>query len=498
LFVRTLLSDSYTPLALFHHLRSRSQVACLLESTDGDSRLARYSFIGVAPSQWVAFYPDKVLWHTLHQGRIVATRSEPPATAAQHPLAQLKAAQPTSWCEALAAYDPTLLAQWPFLGGWVGVLGYGATAYFDGITQATQAPFNVPYGQFALYDSLIAFDHLKKTMAFISFAPLAEAKAAWADLQQALTQLSTPPPLQVPATLPSQADLFAHPDVSSAFSQPEFEAKVRQTLELVAQGDVFQLVLANRYSQPFTPDALTAYRLLTALNPSPYAFLLQWPGGAYVGSSPETFVNVRTPTAAGASTVALHALAGTRPRGDTPTADAALEASLLADAKELAEHRMLVDLARNDLGRVCQVGSVAIGPLAQVVRYTHVMHLATEVSGTLSPQHDAYDVAKSCFPRGTLSGAPKHRAMQHIATLEHEHRGYYSGFVGCLDPFGRLNACIAIRAALLVDGWAHVHAGAGIVADSQPAAEYQETRNKATSVMLALALAKALAEPVTA
>lgn len=490
MFVQTLLSDSCTPLALYHALQAQSPYAFLLESTDGDSRLARFSFLGVLPQQVVSFYPTATHWHHRQANGSYTLTEESPASAQAHPLAVLQAHQPTHWREELQATNPDLLAAWPLLGGWVGVLGYQATACFDAIPQATQAPFNVPYGLFGLYDSVVAFDHLKKTLAFISFNP--DAPALWASLQATLASLHAPPPLSLPAHRLSQDDLFATADLDAAFTQAEFEAKVRDTLKLITQGEVFQLVLANRYSQPFTLPALTAYRLLTALNPSPYSFLLKTPTFCYVGSSPETFVSVSTATTDKPAIVKLHALAGTRPRGDTPQADAALQADLLADAKELAEHKMLVDLARNDLGRVCRVGTVTTGPLAEVVRYTHVMHLATEVRGELSPQHNAYDVARGCFPRGTLSGAPKIRAMQHIATLEHEQRGYYSGFVGYLDPFGRLDACIAIRSVLLCDGWAHVHAGAGIVADSQPTAEYQETRNKATSVMLALALAKAL------
>lgn len=221
-----------------------------------------------------------------------------------------------------------------------------------------------------------------------------------------------------------------------------------------------------------------------SLNPSPYAYFLKFPRFAYVGSSPETFVSCHD------GEVVLRALAGTRPRGTTPEADERLAAELRADEKELAEHRMLVDLGRNDLGKTCRVGSVKIGEIAKIVRYTHVMHLATEISGRLREDKNAFDVFQSCFPRGTVSGAPKIRAMQLLSQLEPEHRGIYSGVVGYIDREGNMDGAIAIRSALIKNGHAHVNAGAGIVHDSDPKSEYEETRNKAKSMLKAIRLAE--------
>jgi anthranilate synthase component I len=456
------LSDVVTPIALFAQLRQAQPYAFLLESTEGDTRLARYSIIGWQPRQVVVFKGP------------YAFMQQPDGTTVK-----LGCDDPLAFLQDLPASRNQPIAGLPFTGGWVGYLGYAAVASFDEIPLQPADPYQVPTGVWGDYDTVVVFDHLTRQLHLV--APPATFEQARQQLLAALRSATPLPPLAVStAPSPTQTDLFA--GVEGPFTAHQYCQAVEQCKDLIQAGEVFQIVLAHRFSKPFTGDPLQVYRLLSAINPSPYAFYLQCPEFTYLGASPETCVRVQQ------GEVMLKALAGTRPRGATPAEDAALEVELLANAKELAEHYMLVDLARNDLGRVCQVGTVTVGPIAQVHRYTHVMHLATEVTGQMSADYSAFDVARSCFPRGTLSGAPKIRAMQHLATLEPEQRGIYSGLVGYFDPHGDMDACIAIRSALLKDGWAHVQAGAGVVYDSVPADEYEETRNKAASVMKALYL----------
>jgi anthranilate synthase component 1 len=263
---------------------------------------------------------------------------------------------------------------------------------------------------------------------------------------------------------------------------------VQEAQGYIAEGQVFQIVVAQRFALPAVASALDIYRILQALNPSPYAYLLRLPGFEYLGSSPETFVKCAN------GQVLLRAIAGTRRRGRDEAEDALMAEELQQCEKELAEHHMLVDLGRNDLGRVCRVGSVKPGALAQLVKYTHVMHLATEISGQLAPDKNCFDVFRSCFPRGTVSGAPKVRAMELLSRLEKERRGVYSGVVGYFDFRGNIDGAIAIRSALIKDGVAHVTAGAGVVFDSVPHEEYLETRNKARSVLQSIAAANTLAK----
>jgi anthranilate synthase component 1 len=262
---------------------------------------------------------------------------------------------------------------------------------------------------------------------------------------------------------------------------------VRQSKEYICQGQVFQIVVSHRFSSPCTAQPLDVYRVLQSINPSPYAYYLKMPGLSYIGSSPETFVRCVD------GQVTLRAIAGTRPRGRSCEEDEALAVELKSNEKELAEHYMLVDLGRNDLGRVCSVGSIKVGEIACLTRYTHVMHLATEITGRLRNDKTCFDAFRGCFPRGTVSGAPKIRAMQLLSQLEPEQRGIYSGVVGYFDFKGNMDGAIAIRSALIESGNAHVNAGAGIVLDSEPEAEYEETRNKAKSVLKAITVANRMA-----
>jgi anthranilate synthase component 1 len=470
------LSDVETPVSLFAKLAESEPTAFLLESNDGDSRLARYSFIGVHPVKTFHFKQGEGVLTDHRVGTSETARIDNPLDVLRRELAAESAD--------FAPPDASI----PFAGGWVGYMGYGATRYFDGIPPQEADPQQVPEGYYGLYDTVLLFDHRYRRILLVSYRPEAQARAFWNDVLARVTEARSLPLLTFDADdLPDERVYDA---VQSPFTREAFQELVRQGQAYVREGQVFQIVLSHRFSLPVSAPPLTAYRAIQALNPSPYAYYLKFPGFIYLGSSPETFVQCARDTQGDHSRVILRALAGTRPRGRTEAEDQALEADLKSSEKELAEHRMLVDLGRNDLGRVCRVGSVQVGEIGTLTRYTHVMHLATDVSGVLRTDKTAFDVFQGCFPRGTVTGAPKIRAMQLLSRLESEQRGIYSGVVGYFDFSGNMDAAIAIRSVLVKDGTAHVNAGAGVVYDSDPDAEYEETRNKARSILKALQLAE--------
>lgn len=464
--VLSLLSDVGTPVSIFQKLSEEEPTAFLFESTEGDSRLARYSFIGVDPIKTVHFKEGKA--HVKDRATDELT-----SFAVTNPLEFLK-----QFLQEQGYSDFSHTADFPFTGGLVGYLGYAATNYFEGIPQQQADPFGVPDGYYGLYDSTIAFDHQYRRIKIISHRGSEHADS----LLQRLTGPSTLAPLTDHEQQLTTDQIWS--GVEGPFNKEEFMALVERSKQYIKEGQVFQIVVSHRFSHPVTVPDLNIYRILQALNPSPYGYLLKYPGFTYIGSSPETFVKCQNGQAV------LRALAGTRPRGATEEEDKMLAAELRSDEKELAEHRMLVDLGRNDLGRICRPGTIEVGEIATITRYTHVMHLATEITGTLNKGKTCFDAFQSCFPRGTVSGAPKIRAMQLLSELEPEKRGVYSGVVGYFDFGGNADGAIAIRSTLIKDGIAHVNAGAGIVFDSQPEAEYQETRNKAMSVMKAIKLAE--------
>lgn len=468
--VISLLSDTETPLSLFHKISQKEPTAFLLDSTDGDTRLARFSFIGFAPRKTVRFQD----YLATLRDHITGLVHQIPFT---NPLDILR-----EYLEVPeAALSPTLLETFPFTGGWVGYMGYAATRYFDNIPQQQDDPHQVPEGYYGLYDTLIMFDHLYHRITFLSFREKAQAEALWRQVERLIETGAKFKTIYRDYDV-TEDEIFE--GVSGPFTQKSFCERVLAAKEYILSGDIFQIVLSHRFSLPITCHPLDVFRIIEAINPSPYAYYLKFPEFVYLGSSPETFVTCRD------NQVVLRALAGTRPRGLTHEEDLALAEELVQNEKELAEHHMLVDLARNDLGRVCRVGSIEVGQIAMVTRYSHVMHLSTEVAGMLRPGLTSYDIFKSCFPRGTVSGAPKIRAMQLLSQLEPERRGVYSGVVGYFDHQGNMDGAIAIRSALVKDGFAHVNAGAGIVYDSDPLAEYQETRNKAKSILKAIQLAE--------
>jgi anthranilate synthase component I len=479
LFIRQCLTDVATPLQLFHTLTRQHDEAVLLESTDADTRLARFSFIAVEPD----------IRLTLKNGQATLVYGNTPEHETRdcsNPwslMRQLQADWFTQHSVDAAHIASTCESTHPAVGGWFGYTGYNAVQYKEAIPQQGNDPLNVPDVAYGFYPRILVFDHLSRILTAVSISPDEAGNLAfWNRIQEAIQHPHPLPALSVPDKAHLQGQ--STQDITSNMSEASYLAKVAGCKDLIAEGEVFQIVLAQRFSTDYTGNALSVYRALIATNPSPYAYVLKYPDFYYLGSSPETFVDVS------GDDVVLRALAGTRKRGETPEQDARLANELRADEKELAEHKMLVDLGRNDLGRLCEVGSVQVGDIAQVHYYTHVMHLATEIRGKRTPTFDAFDIFAGVLPRGTVSGAPKIRAMQHLARLEPDVRGIYAGAIGFIDVRGNLKSCIAIRSALLKDGQAHVQAGAGVVYDSVPELEYMETLNKAQSVLTAIAWAK--------
>lgn len=463
--ILSLYSDLGTPVSIFHRIAAAEPTAFLFESAEGDNRLARFSFIGVDPIKTISFKKGMVTVRDNLENTISTS-------GIQNPLQFLK--ETIEACN----FKPVANSPYPFTGGLVGYMGYGATQYFDKIPQQQSAPYEIPDGHYGLYDSAIVFDHQFRRIVVISYRGMEHARS----LVERIMAPSTLPPLFDHNE--QFDDRTIYDGVSGPFIRESFIKLVQQAKEYIYEGQVFQIVVSHRFSLPINSKALDIYRVLQSINPSPYAYFLKCPDFAYLGSSPETFVKCQN------RKVTLRALAGTRPRGKNETEDERLALELANDEKELAEHRMLVDLGRNDMGRVCKVGTIDVGEIATLTRYTHVMHLATEITGTLRDDKTCFDVFQSCFPRGTVSGAPKIRAMQLLSQLEPEQRGVYSGVVGYFDFCGNMDGAIAIRSALIKDGFAHVNAGAGIVYDSNPVSEYEETRNKAKSVIKAIKLAE--------
>jgi anthranilate synthase component 1 len=364
----------------------------------------------------------------------------------------------------------------PFTGGLVGYMGYAATKYFERIPQQAQRAYDAPEAAYGLYDCVVVFDHQYRKLTVLSRRGEQHAR----DVLDKILNGPALEPVSIAEERLSEASVYD--DVEANMTKREFLDMVLRSQEYIKEGQVFQIVVSQRFSVAAKSDPLKVYRVLQSLNPSPYAYFLKMPGFSYIGSSPETFVRCNN------GTVMLRAIAGTRPRGTTEQEDALLAIELKNNEKEMAEHRMLVDLGRNDMGRVSKVGTVRVGEIAELVRYRHVMHLATEITGTLRDDRTCFDAFRGCFPRGTVSGAPKVRAMQLLAQMEPEQRGLYSGVVGYFDFDGNMDGAIAIRSTMIKDGVAHVNAGAGVVLDSSPEGEYEETRNKAKSVVKAIKL----------
>jgi anthranilate synthase component 1 len=447
-------ADLETPISLYCKTVG-DRPGFMLESADSSKTFGRYSFIGADPLVTLAAYA----------GRADITRGVSRSAFAGPPLAALQSTLDTFTFPALPGLPP-------FSGGAVGYLAYEAAATFERI-RGLALPDDMLLGEFLICQTILVLDHLTHTARLIRLVPVPSAAAAPAAYQAAGDFLATLAarlrrPAALPAVLPP-AGAAAAPDDG----REDFLAAVARAKEHIAAGDIFQAVLSRPFRRPLADPPFLLYRRLRQLNPSPYMFYLNFGHRQLVGASPEMLVKLE------GGQVTTCPIAGTRPRGRDAAEDALLAAELLADAKERAEHAMLVDLGRNDLGRISLPGTVAVRRLMDVENYSHVMHIVSEVAGTLDPRYRPTDVLAACFPAGTLSGAPKVRAMEIIAGLEKTPRGPYGGAVGYIDFRGNLDTCITIRTLVAAGGEIVVQSGAGIVADSVPENEYREILHKA-------------------
>ncbi|MEP6462769.1 MAG: anthranilate synthase component I [Frankiaceae bacterium] len=467
--VRRLLADGETPVGLYRKLAAGRPGTFLLESAEHGRAWSRYSFVGVR----------SVATLTERDGAATWLGQPPPGVAdvtGLDPLAALRVV-------AEALRSPRVPGLPPLTGGLVGYLGYDIVRRLERLPQT--APDELALAELAmmLTTDLAVLDHYDGSVLLIANALGDEPYAGCVARLDSMADALAAPAASTVGTL-AAAD---PPAYTGRTERADYLAGVETIREHIRAGDAFQVVLSQRFEMATAADPLDIYRVLRASNPSPYMYLLRFEGLDIVGSSPEALVRVTDGRAL------MRPIAGTRPRGDSPAEDARLAGELLADPKERSEHVMLVDLARNDLGRVCAPGSVDVIDFLAVERYSHVMHLVSTVVGEVRDGLSPYDVLAACFPAGTLSGAPKPRAMEIIESLEPARRGLYGGAVGYLDFGGDLDTAIAIRTALLRDGVAYVQAGAGIVADSDPVTEDAESRNKAAAVLRAVAMAEKIA-----
>jgi anthranilate synthase component 1 len=486
--LREVFADGETPIGVYRKLAQGTPGAFLLESAEQGGIWSRWSFVGVRAFGVLTEEDGAARWldRGLSAERALGAAAPTGSNAATAPL------------EALDA----LYARWrtphrdghpPLTGGLVGFIGWEAVRQLERLPDRPPADFAVPSQALSLVADLVVLDHRRGTAILIAGAlndGVDDAATLWDGAQARLDEL------QRGLAQPSEAwiadvDLDAAPDPRPRVAAEDYMAAVERSKEFIRDGDVFQVVISERFDHELTAEPIDVYRVLRALNPSPYMYLLELesPAGApytIVGSSPEALVKVAD------GRVYSHPIAGSRPRGATPERDGELADELLADPKERAEHLMLVDLARNDLSKVCVPGTVEVTEFMQVERFSHIMHLVSSVEGDLRADADAVDVFRATFPAGTLSGAPKPRALEIIDELEVAQRGVYGGVVGYFGLAGDADLAIAIRTATIVDGVARVQAGAGLVADSDPATEHQEARNKAAAPLRAVAIANAM------
>jgi anthranilate synthase component 1 len=480
---RRLLSDALTPVTGFHNIDDGGP-ACLFESVIGGEKVGRYSFIATTPYLLLEAWGNEVRITELGPpANSQGERQAPKTTSYEspNPLDELR----RRVSEVRVAKVPGLA---PFVGGAVGYAGYDTVRYFEKLPNPPHDDRHLPDLAFAFYDHMVAFDNVQKTVQVVALAKVkgANPRAAYDEacrrVDRLVEKLASGASTLRPTDVGRDGDTL--PPYRANFTQQEFEEAVSRCVEYIRAGDIFQVVLSQRLEVDLTVDPFEVYRRLRVVNPSPFMFYLRSPHSILVGSSPEIMVRVVD------RTVTVRPLAGTRPRGKTPAEDEALAAGLLADPKERAEHVMLVDLGRNDVGRVAKYGSVKVSDVMVIERYSHVMHITSNVSGTLTDDRDAFDALAACLPAGTVSGAPKVRAMEIIDQLEPHRRGPYAGAVGYLDFAGNMDTCIALRTLVVAGGKAYVQAGAGIVADSDPTSEYQETLNKARGLLRAIEYAE--------
>lgn len=466
---RRLLADTVTPVSLYLSLRKGADCPFLLESVEGGEQLARYSFLGRDPYQVLRYDGEEV----------TLTREGRKEVLNERYFDALK--------RLTSAHKEPDIPELPSLtGGAVGFSSYDTVREVEHLPDTPPADVELPEAIWAFYDEVIAFDHVKKQLVLIKTLfvdPDTDLEAAWADANVALERmekyLNRSPERRKPLHLDGST-------LKSNVTREQFSEMVERGKEYIYEGDIFQVVLSQRFELPFRGDRFMLYRALRVVNPSPYLFYLDFGTFSLIGSSPEVLVRVQQGKAR------LLPIAGTRPRGKTREEDLQLEEDLKADPKEVAEHVMLVDLGRNDLSRVCKPGTVTLERSQVIERYSHVMHIVSDVKGRLSGQMSPVDALMQCFPAGTVSGAPKIRAMEIIDELEPTKRGPYAGAVGYFDFSGNMDTCIAIRTMIATDDTIYIQAGAGIVADSRPEREFEETREKAGALIEALEVALSL------
>lgn len=471
---RELPADLETPVSVFLKLKG-SGPAFLLESVERGEQVGRYSFIGTEPFLVFKSRNGQVIIHG-------DSTEIPPDTKETDPLSVLS--------RLLAKHHAKPVAGLPgFFGGAVGYLAYDMVRLFENLPPPPADELGMPDSAFMFADTLVIFDHVVNKMKIVACAmvkddPVAAYQEAIHKIESIVASLNHPLPAE---QLPSYA-IHGTPlpsiEATSNFTQSEFENAVKAAKEYILAGDAFQIVLSQRLKRQTAAEPFSIYRTLRRLNPSPYMFYLDFKDFQLIGSSPEMLVKLDGRRAE------TRPIAGTRPRGNDEYQDEALKVELLSDAKERAEHVMLVDLGRNDLGRVCDFKSVVIPVLMSVERYSHVMHIVSSVVGNLKDSEDAFSLLRACFPAGTVSGAPKVRAMQIINELEPVRRGPYAGAVGYFSFTGNMDTCITIRTIIFKGGYAYLQAGAGIVADSEPAREYREILSKLEALQKAVEMAE--------
>lgn len=463
-----IMADMDTPVTAFKKLDD-GRFSFLLESIEGGEKWARYSFLGSSPSLIIRSKGTTV--EILENDAVTTLTSD-------DPLACIR--------DILGRFTPVEVEGLPrFFGGAVGYLGYDMVRHFESLATEKPAIIDAYDSYFLITDTIVIFDNVNQKIKVVSNAhldggipPEQAYQTATENINSIIKRLRTPLPSGT--TAPTAIRTKLHSNVS----REDFEASVRKAQEYVRSGDIIQIVLSQRFSGPLSADPFDVYRVLRTLNPSPYMFFLRLDDTVIAGASPEVMVRKE------GQRVELRPIAGTRPRGTTPEDDARLAEELLADPKERAEHVMLVDLGRNDLGRVCRTGTVSVSELMIIERYSHVMHIVSNVQGTLQEDRDAFDLVRATFPAGTLSGAPKVRAMQIIDELEPVRREVYGGAAGYFSFSGNMDLAIAIRTLVIKDGLVHLQAGAGIVADSDPGSEWQETVNKGMAALKAIEIAE--------
>lgn len=476
---RELPADLDTPVSIYLKL-SDEGASFLLESITGGEHVSRYSFIGVRPRTLVTAIGDEVYVDSQGYGRTISLTEE------NDPLSVLKAE--------MADITPVDVPGLPrFSGGAVGMLAYDAVRRFERLPDDTTDDLKIPEAAFMLADTLVVYDHAWQRILVIANAKVDEGnlrvayQQATARIDEVVTRLSAP--IMQPTYTNNGVDYPT--EFTSNVTQAEYEARVERAKEYIMAGDIFQVVPSQRLSKRTPAHPFAIYRHLRRVNPSPYMVFMRFPGGIgnpplhIIAGSPEMHVRLENRVAE------LRPIAGTRWRGKTVEEDDALAEDLLSDEKERAEHVMLVDLGRNDLGRVCEYGSVYVEEMMVVERYSHVMHIVSDVRGTLQDQYDALDLIRATFPAGTVSGAPKVRAMEIIEELESSKRGLYAGIIGYVGYEGNMDTCIALRTIVMRGDTVHLQAGGGVVADSDPTYEYNESINKARALSLAVKLAEA-------